>query len=85
MADQPASDLAYLDDAVARRLATKALYDALNLSPLEGDYYALEYAPADGGPPTRIMLDVSAALTALTTTISRLEEMLDANQVLFDI
>lgn len=85
MADPSGADLAYLDDAVARRLATIAAHDAIETANLDGDYYVIEYAPADGGPVTRVKVDLFGALSALSHTIDRLEQMLDTKGVNFDI
>jgi len=85
MTNPSGADLAYLDDAVARRLATKAIYDALNSSGAIGDYYVVEYAPADGGPVTRVFVGLGGAVVGLSATISRLEQMLDSKGVNFNL
>jgi len=85
MTNPSGADLAYLDDAVVRRTATKAIYDTLNASGTVGDYYVVEYAPADGGPVTRVFVGLGGTLVGLSATIDRLEQMLDSKGVNFNL
>lgn len=83
VADVPATELDFLDDAQQRRTLTKIRYDDLNLNGQFGDYYVIEYAPPDGSPPTRVLVEVTIAISCLLNVQLALEQLLDTNGVAF--